>query len=151
MKRLLFGFCMLTWILLPRQLEASIWGYTWIQWDEYAEEIDVYGATGITGSYQEQFYYEFAADAVLYANGNEVDWDYYGWSVEGAWPSVSAVGQPGSVYELVGTYDVRVYFNDVCYPWWYDLAGYHWYVYNPLFAPGEATWETFDPTYAWMT
>jgi len=79
------------------------------------------------------------------ADQQQVDWDYYGWSCEGAEADVSHLGERGTVYEFLGTSDLRIYFSDVCYPWWYDLAGYHWYVFNPLFAPGEATWETFDP------
>jgi len=143
-KRLLPCLFLLGILLLPGSLYASVWAYTWIQYDEYPEQIDVYGATHISGSYQEQYYYDFAIYGVLYANGQLVDSDYEGWTCEGATAYVSVQGQHGTLYEFFGICDLKIYFHDICYPWWYDL-GYYWYVSNPLYSPDAGIWEPFDP------
>lgn len=144
MKPFPLWLCLLAFLLLPHTVHASVWAYTWIQYDEYPEQIDVYGATHISGSYQEQYYYDFAIYGVLYANGQLVDSDYQGRSCEGATAYVSVEGQYGTTYEFLGTCDLKIYFNDLCYPWWYDLD-YYWYVSNPLYSPDAGVWEPFDP------
>ncbi len=143
-KRLLPCLFLLGILLLPGSLYASVWAYTWIQYDEYPEQIDVYGATHISGSYQEQYYFDFAISGFLYANGQLIDSDYEGWSCEGATAYVSVQGDYGTLYEFFGICDLKIYFHDICYPWWYDL-GYYWYVSNPLYSPDAGIWEPFDP------
>jgi len=145
MRIVIFMLILLLFSPLVGELKATVWAYSWIQWDEYEDEIDVYGATHIGGSYQESYYYDFAAYGVLYANATEVDWDYEGWSVEGASAYVGVSGEPGTTYELVGAYDLQIYFTSGCEPSWYDAFGFNWYTFSPPEEPDEYEWDPYDP------